>query len=251
MKSRKKKATKTVYKSRPTRRNRRTKAQIQSLRKAMFRLIKKEKPMTVRQVFYRLVAMAIIAKTEAEYRQAVVRLLGLMRREGELPFSWLTDATRWQRKPRTCSSLSGMLERTARTYRHALWDNQDVYVEVWLEKEALAGVVYAVTAEWDVPLMVTRGYPSLSYLHGAAEDLEAQCRPCFLYYLGDHDPSGVDISRKVECDLREFAPDAEIYFERIAVTPEQIEDWDLPTRPTKKKIPGLRTLWGSLSRLTP
>ncbi len=54
------------------------------------------------------------------------------------------------------------------------------------------------------------------------------------YYFGDHDPSGVDMPRKVEADLREFAPDTEIHFECVAVTPEQIEAWELPTRPTKK-----------------
>ena len=86
---------------------------------------------------------------------------------------------------------------------------------------------------WDVPLLVTRGYASLSYLHEAAEAIAAQCKPAYLYYFGDHDPSGVDIPRNVERRLREFAPDAEIHFERVAVTPEQVLEWKLPTRPTK------------------
>jgi hypothetical protein len=91
-----------------------------------------------------------------------------------------------------------------------------------------------VTAEWDVPLMVTRGYASLSYLHDAAETIAAEDKPAFLYYFGDFDPSGLDITRSVEARLHEFAPDAEIHFERVAVTKEQIEEWELPTRPTKK-----------------
>jgi hypothetical protein len=123
---------------------------------------------------------------------------------------------------------------TAQTYRRALWDSQKVYVEIWLEKEALAGVLYGVTAEYDVPLMVTRGYPSLSYLYSAADQMSEEDRPCYVYYFGDHDPSGLDISRKVEQDLRGFAPDVDLYFERVAVTPEQIEEWELPSRPTKK-----------------
>ena len=112
--------------------------------------------MTVRQVFYRLVSSGVIPKTEASYKNIVVRLLGIMRREGDLPFRWIADNTRWMRKPSTYSSLEHALDNTIATYRRALWDQQDSYVEIWLEKDALAGVLYDVTAEWDVPLMVTR-----------------------------------------------------------------------------------------------
>ncbi len=130
-------------------------------------------------------------------------------------------------------------------YRQALWENQDAVVEVWLEKEALAGVLYDVTAEWDVPLMVTRGYPSLSFLHLAAEGILKEDKPTFLYYIGDHDPSGVHIPQKVEADLREMAAGAEIHFERIAVNVDQIEEWNLPTRPTKKTDTRSKTFMGA------
>ena len=86
---------------------------------------------------------------------------------------------------------------------------------------------------YDVPLMVARGYASLSFLHSAAEYVNALDIPAYIYHLGDFDPSGVNAGEKIEETLRELAPDAEIYFERIAVTPEQIAEWDLPTRPTK------------------
>src|SRR5262245_39157892 len=81
--------------------------------------------------------------------------------------------------------------------------------------------------------MVSRGYASLSFLHSAAENIAREDRPCFTYHLGDYDPSGVNAGEKIEDTLRESAPEAEIYFERIAVLPEQIEAWNLPTRPTK------------------
>jgi hypothetical protein len=81
--------------------------------------------------------------------------------------------------------------------------------------------------------MVTRGYASLSYLHGAAETIKARGKPACLYYFGDYDPSGVDITRAVEQGIREFAPDADIEFQRIAVTEDQIITMNLPTRPTK------------------
>jgi hypothetical protein len=153
---------------------------------------------------------------------------------GEIPFGWIADNTRWQRKPTTYTSMESALRRTAEAYRRSVWDNQGVYVEVWLEKDALAGVLLEETAPWDVPLMVTRGYPSISYLKEAAEMIEYQGKPTFIYYFGDHDPSGRDIPRNVEERLREFAPGAELQFDTVAVTPEQIERLDLPTRPTKK-----------------
>ena len=81
--------------------------------------------------------------------------------------------------------------------------------------------------------MVARGYPSLSFLHAAAESMAEQARPCFIYQFGDHDPSGVDAARAIAKDLREMAPKAEIHFERVAVTPQQIADLRLPSRPTK------------------
>ena len=107
-------------------------------------------------------------------------------------------------------------------------------MEFWLEKDALAGVLYPLTAKYDVPLMIARGYSSLSFLHSAAEAMADQYRPCFVYHLGDLDPSGVDAAEFVERTLREMAPKAEIHFERLALTEEQVEEWDLPTRPTKK-----------------
>jgi hypothetical protein len=87
---------------------------------------------------------------------------------------------------------------------------------------------------WDVPLMVTRGFASLSFLFGAGETIRAQGKPTFLYYFGDYDPSGLDIPRTVESRIKEFAPDADITFQRVAVTAEQIEAMSLPTRPTKR-----------------
>lgn len=221
------------YRPRPTKRRRRTKAEIEDLSSIMVYLLSEEQPMTVRQLFYRMVSEGWIEKSEKEYKNTVVRLLGHLRRGGILPYAWIADMTRWMRKPQTFGSLEDALRLTAETYRRDLWAAQDAYVEVWLEKDALAGVVDDVTRFYDVPLMVTRGYPSLSFLHAAASALEDLLKPAFVYYFGDHDPSGRDISRNVEERLRELAPSAEIHFERIAVEPWQIEEWNLPTRPTK------------------
>ena len=215
-----------------------------AVREAIFRALAQDHPMTVRQVFYRLVSLRVIEKTEGEYQATVVRLLTAMRRKGDIPFGWIADNTRWMRKPQTYSSLDQALRTTARLYRRSVWDRQDDYVEVWLEKDALAGVVYEVTAEWDVPLMVTRGYPSLTFLYAAAEAIAAYEKPSYLYYFGDYDPSGLDISRAVNEGIQEFAPYAELYFQRVAVTPQQITDWNLPTRPTKASDSRSRTFQG-------
>jgi hypothetical protein len=190
--------------------------------------------MTVRQVFYRLVSNGVIGKTEREYKSTVVRLLGLMRLRGDVPFDWIADNTRWMRKPRTWSSLESMLARTSEAYRRDVWDNQEVYVEVWTEKDAIAGILSDVTMAWDVPLMVVRGFSSITFLHSAAEVIAAKGKPAYLYYFGDYDPSGVVIAQNVERRLREFAPYSDIEFVRVAVNEEQITEMNLPTRPTKK-----------------
>lgn len=236
---------------------RRSRAQMATIKAAIYDLLVEEQPCTVRQVFYRLVSAGVIGKTEGEYKSTVVRLLGEMRRNHEIEFSWIADNTRWMRKPRSYSSLESMLKHSADAYRRSVWDNQDCYVEVWMEKDALTGVLLEVTATWDVPLMVTRGYPSLSFLYTAAETIAEQEKPVYLYYFGDHDPSGVDIPRKVEADLRKFVAELrydhinfgedvgeianllpegflDIHFERVAVLPEQIQSMNLPTRPTKR-----------------
>jgi hypothetical protein len=137
------------------------------------------------------------------------------------------------RKPRTYSGLKDLLLTTLATYRKSVWNDVDAYVEIWLEKDALAGALYEVTSEWDFPLMVTRGYPSISYLYEAALSIRGTEKPAYLYYFGDRDPSGVDIPRNLQERLGEFAPEANISFEVVAVTEEQIRLWNLPTRPTK------------------
>lgn len=238
--------------------SRRTKAAIQALKHALYEIIEEMRPMTVRQVFYQAVSRGLIDKTEAEYKQTIGRLLTQMRKDGDLPWHWLADNTRWMRKPDTFNSLTHMLNESQKFYRRALWNDQDAYVEIWLEKDALAGVLYNVTSQYDVPLMVTRGYPSFSYLASAAETIRDTGKPTYLYYFGDHDPSGVDIPRHVQRQLNElvdpdrkakaemmraiggsqfadvFADDGAFSFEVVAVNEEQIISLDLQTRPTKK-----------------
>lgn len=216
-------------------RARRTKDEMTALKERIAEIVEANQPMTVRQVFYRLVAEGLIKKTETEYNASVVRLLLKLRRDGTIPYAWISDNTRWMRKPRTFNSLDEALDDVAASYRLDTWHTLPVYVEVWIEKDALAGVAAIETQPYDVPLMVARGFASESYLYSAAEQIVAAERPTYIYHFGDFDPSGVKAAKVIEKRLRSFAPDAEIHFERVAVTPEQIRSMRLPTRPTKRE----------------
>lgn len=215
------------------RRFRSTKLDVDNRRSALVAIVMKMQPMTVRQVFYQATVLGLVDKSESGYDRVQTDLAHL-RRMGALPFDWIADNTRSQLKPRTFSTPMAAIKEVARSYRKSLWYNAPSYVEVWLEKDALSGVIFPETAKYDVPLMVARGYSSLSFLHVAAQSLNRLDVPAFVYHLGDFDPSGVNAGEKINQTLREMAPNAEIHFERLAVLPEQIEAWSLPTRPTKQ-----------------
>lgn len=222
----------TLCQASPIKRQRATKAEVERRRHRLLGIIYTMKPMTVRQVFYQATVRGIAEKSETGYTKVQTDLVQ-MRRAGVLPYDWLADNTRWQRKPISYAGIECALEETARFYRKDLWADADAYVEIWLEKDALSGVIYPLTAKYDVPLMVARGHASLSFLHTAADYINKLDVPAFIYHLGDFDPSGVNAAEKIEETLKKLAPDAEIHFERIGVTSVQIESWDLPARPTK------------------
>jgi len=224
----------TTYDTSIIKRHRRTKAEIDTVCEAMYEALRDYNPMTVRQVFYQMATKGFVPKTEEAYRGTICRLLTQLRLRGIIPFGWIADNTRWMRKPITHTDMEEVLKYNVQAYRRSVWATMPSYVEVWIEKDALAGVLYEVTESWDVPLMVTRGYPSLSYVYEAAQAIGSKGKPAYIYYFGDYDPSGMDISRVLEERLREFAPEADMHFERVAVNPWQISHYNLPTRPTKK-----------------
>jgi len=221
----------TIYDARLIRR-RATKQEMADRKSGLFDIVSEGQPMTVRQVFYQATVRDLVEKDERGYAK-VQRMLVQMRLEKSIPFHWITDNTRWQRKPTTYDSIADALAETARFYRRNLWRDAEVYVEIWLEKDALAGVIFPVTAEYDVPLMVARGFSSISFLHSAAQDINEDGRPAFIFHLGDFDPSGVAAAEHIRDNLRRFAPRSEIHFERLGVTLDQIREWKLPSRPTK------------------
>lgn len=187
-------------------------------------------PVTVRQMFYRMSTGGHVEKTEGGYRR-VQRCLLEMRRAGAIPYDWIADNTRWVRKPRTYTSLEQAAAYWAANYRRAIWAEQEAHVEIWLEKDALAGVIIDVTDRWDVPLYVTRGYSSETFVYSAAEYLRGLNKAIYVYHFGDYDPSGRDMARDVREKLTAFG--VNFTFIEAAVTAEQVARLRLPTRPTK------------------
>jgi hypothetical protein len=211
-----------------------TKSQMDSRRRRIFEIVERDQPMTVRQVFYQAVVHGIVGKAESEYDK-VQDILSDMRRDEILPFEWIIDEGRYARQPYTVGGIPKALNDTRRSYRKDPWQEIDEYVQIWVEKNALVGVLEPVTREYDVALMASVGYSSISFLYEAAQGFRDLNRPIFIYHLGDLDPSGDQASECIEKDLRGFAPEATIHFERIAITPEQIVAFGLQAalRPTK------------------
>ncbi len=179
-----------------------------------------------------MVSLGVIEKTENGYR-TIARITRNMRMRGNLPFSYLADNTRWVRKAQAYTGIVGFLDEVQALYRRDFLNESEVYIEIWSEKDAIASLLAEVAYRYDVPVMVNRGYSSITFLFNAARTIESIGKPTFIYYFGDSDPSGKDIERDTASKLKAFAPRAEIHFIRAAVTDSQIEKWRLPTRPGK------------------
>lgn len=229
----------TAYGSSTVNRQRRTRTELDAVDDAIVQAVAADSPVTLRGVFYRAVSVGAVEKTELGYRLVGRQLLKL-RRTGRVSYADITDGTRWINRPSTWGSLDQMLEDAASSYRRTLWHNQAAEVHIYTEKDAISGVILPVTQRWDVPLGVIRGYSSESFTWQVAQSVMAAPADVFIYQLGDHDPSGVDVWRaftdKVFSFVAERYGDAEswLHFERLAVTPAQITTMNLPTRPTKQ-----------------
>jgi hypothetical protein len=215
-------------------RARRTRSEIEALDAALCEIVDQFSPVTVRQVFYQAVNRGLVPKSETKGYRVVQRRLVVLRESGAIPHGQIVDGTRYVHGYRRYHDLDEFTTYAAGLYRKDYWSAAEVNVEVWLEKDALKGVlVPTVVDECGLGLHVTRGFASITYLQEAAEDIELDGRPTYVYVLTDFDPSGVSIAEKVEEELMARAFDSEIIVERLAVDREQIDRWNLPTRPTK------------------
>jgi hypothetical protein len=215
-------------------RTRRTRGEIEALDSALCEIVDQFRPVTVRQVFYPAVNRGLVAKSETKGYRVVQRRLVTLREAGDVPHGNIVDGTRYVHGHSRYYDLQEFTTYAAGLYRKDYWSTSAVNVEVWLEKDDLKGVLIpTVVNECGLGLHVTRGFASITYLQEAAEDIERDGRPTYVYVLTDFDPSGVSIAEKVEEELTARAWDSEIVVERLAVDREQIDRWSLPTRPTK------------------
>jgi hypothetical protein len=194
-----------------------------------------EGAITIRHLFYRLVGLAVIEKTELAYK-SLCQHLSRWRKKSEVPWNAFSDSTRWHIQSPMFDGMDDALKRTLETYRRDLWATQPYYVEVWAEKDAIAGVIDDVTDQFAVPLFVCRGFASLSSMYSACgtfKQAQRNGKEVSIFHLGDYDPSGHAAADATERTFRETF-DCSVNFQRIAILPEHIESLDLPTRPTKQ-----------------
>jgi hypothetical protein len=229
------------YGASPIKRDRRTRAEIDTIRDEIVAILKADHPMSLRQVFYQLVTRDAIEKTEEQYQGTVIRLLTELRLNGRVPFPWIVDDSRRSRVTRTFNSIADAARDTARFYRRSALAACSDYIEIWIEKEGLAGVLWDAASDYDVPVIPSKGMPSITQLYESARQIRraAQARKqTYIYQFGDHDPSGVLIPKTIERRLNEFCErfDCRLpIIERVALTEEQIAEFNLPTRPTKRE----------------
>lgn len=205
-----------------------------------------ESAITIRHLFYRLVGLGVIEKTEKAYK-ALCAHLSRWRKNGEVPWDAFSDSTRWHIRPPMFDGIADALRRTRESYRRDLWATQPYYTEVWIEKDAIAGVIADITREFGVPLFVCRGFASLSSLYSASmvfKEVQKQGKAVVIYHCADYDPSGHAAADAIERTFEEDF-DCAVNFERIAILPEHITEFSLPTRPTKESDSRSRNWTGS------
>ena len=219
----------------------RTKADVAAIRAAIIEILTADHPQTVRQIYYQLVVRGLVQKTEIEYSQTVSRLLTEMRLAGELEWSWIVDNSRRTSVTRTFDNVADALNNSARYYRRSALRESDVYIEIWTEKDALAGILYEAASDYDVPVVSSRGIPSISQLRISFENIQDAFdagKQVYVYQFGDHDPTGCLIPKHIERQISEWCDEEGCdlpAIARVALTDDQIKQYRLPTRPTKRR----------------
>jgi hypothetical protein len=188
---------------------------------------------TLRQMYYQLVSKNIIPNNDGEYEK-VGDIVGKARIAGLLDWDIIVDRIRHIFSFNHWENPGEIIRYFSHSYHIDTRIDQPIYVEIWCEKDALASVLEPICERHDVPLFICRGYPSITAKHDAAERLKQQehQNPTVIY-LGDHDPSGLDIPR----ELRESFDMFGCFFveiRRIALTMTQIEQYSLPPNPAKR-----------------
>lgn len=192
--------------------------------------------LTLRQLYYQFVARDLIPNTERSYKR-LGNILSDARRAGMIDWEAIEDRTRYLRSNSFWSSPQGILQSARDSYHRDLWSTQDYRIEVWVEKDALVGVIEGVCRDLDVPFFSCRGYVSDSEMWNAAVRHlrhDERNQSVILLHLGDHDPSGIDMTRDITDRLNLFTNDiGAVEVKRIALTMDQIRDQNPPPNPAK------------------
>jgi hypothetical protein len=189
--------------------------------------------LTLRQVYYQLVSRDLIENSEKSYKH-IGNLVNNGRLAGLIDWQAIEDRTRTLRRLSHWETPSEIVESAANQYRRDLWEGQDRYCEVWVEKDALICIVEQAASRLDCPCFSCRGYTSQSEMWGAAMrfiEKSENSRECVLIHLGDHDPSGIDMTRDIRERLAMFGASVDV--KRIALNMPQIEEYNPPPNPAK------------------
>ena len=195
--------------------------------------------LTLRQLYYQFVSRDLIANRDAEYKR-LGSVINDARLAGLIDWKAIEDRTRFVRQNSHWGTPAEIIDSAARSFALDKWDGQPHRPEVWIEKDALLGVIEPVCRRLDVAYFSCRGYTSQSEMWEAAQRLarhiDAGQSPVILHF-GDHDPSGKDMSRDIEDRLRLFLShdlgEADFEFRRLALNMDQIEEFDPPPNPAK------------------
>lgn len=189
--------------------------------------------LTLRQLYYQFVARDLIPNTMRDYKR-LGTVINDARLAGLVDWDSIEDRTRNLKGLSHWSTPSEIVEACVHSFRLDKWEGQENYVEVWIEKDALIGVIKRICNQHDVNYFSCRGYVSQSEMHSAAQRF---CRKCgddkqgILIHLGDHDPSGKDMTRDIWDRFKMFGAGAKV--KRIALTMNQIDELSPPPNPAK------------------
>lgn len=194
--------------------------------------------LTLRQLYYQFVSRGLIENKDTEYKN-LGSLVNDARLAGLIDWNHITDRTRNVRENAHWDSPASIVEACAKQFALDKWKDQPNYVEVWVEKDALVGVLEVACKPLDVPYFSCRGYTSQSEMWVAAMRLLKQYQSghvLYIIHLGDHDPSGIDMTRDIQDRLNLFlrkhvGHDVEV--NRVALNMDQIERYNPPPNPAK------------------
>jgi hypothetical protein len=190
--------------------------------------------LTLRQLYYQFVARDILPNKQASYDN-LGNVISNGRLAGLIDWSAIEDRTRFLRGRVNWDNPAQMIKSRARTYSIDMWENQHNRMEVWIEKDALVGVIEKVCHENDVDYFACRGYVSQSELYEAGKRIEhyrEQGYETIVVHLGDHDPSGIDMTRDNEERLCMFSGGF-VEVKRIALNYDQVLQYNPPPNPAK------------------